>query len=220
VKTFANAANLRAMLLDPECPTILQDAMPIINKAWKMNDMLRNTPEQTPSPRYNAIHARYIEDIPEIKDALNTFLSGSAPQRTIYTVREVKIGKYGFARHLVSVSQSRIFFQPVGQSCLVPGEIQDVFKFGETDTTYYLAVRRYIPPQEIHTSIFRDFPDFGATLVSENLDRLEIVCADENIRPTTSRTYGKILILIKDCTRVSSNRCCVFTSLSEHFQSI
>lgn len=203
MKTFSNAANLRGMLLHPDCPVILQEAMPIINKAWKMKDLLTDTADSTPSRSSKTVHSRSTVEL-ELGNALAVFLQVPVPPHTVYTVREVKIGKYGFSKRAINPSQSRIVFQPIGEPYLTPGEVQDVFKLGEGETTYYLAVRRYLPPQEGHTTIFQDFPDFGATLVSDKLGQLEIVCADEEVRPTTSRAYGKAMILIKDSSRVSS----------------
>lgn len=146
VKTFANTANLRATLLDPECPTILQNALPIINKAWKMNELLKESPEQTLSTCSQPSHLRSIMDIPELEDTLRVALPSCVLPKMVYTMCKVKLRKYGFSRCLINVPKSCIIFQPVGGSYLMPREIQEVFKLRERKTTYYLAVQRYLPP--------------------------------------------------------------------------
>lgn len=73
MKTFSNAANLRGMLLHPDCPVILQEAMPIINKAWKMKDLLTDTADSTPSRSSKTVHSRSTVEL-ELGNALAVFL--------------------------------------------------------------------------------------------------------------------------------------------------
>lgn len=203
VKTFANAANLRAILHNPACPAILQDAIPIINKAWKMRELLTDAPENNAHTSTKTASPTSTVTIPGLSHALEMFLGTTTAPQTIHTVREVKIGKYGFSKSRINVSQSRILFQPIKETSLVPGEVQHVFKFGEAETTYYLAVRRYLKSAEVTSTVFDEFPDFGASVVSEKLAELEITLASQTIRPTTSRKFGQGSIVIKDSCRVS-----------------
>lgn len=203
VKTFANAASLRGILQNPACPEILRDVLPIINKAWKMRELLTDTPENNANTSTKIASPTPTATIPGLSCALETFLGTNTAPQMIYTVREVKIGKYGFSKSRINLSQSRVLFQPVGETSFVPGEVQHVFKLGEAKTTYYLALRRYMKSPELPSTAFDEFPDFGASIVSEKLGEIEVTVANQAIHPTTSRVFGKGFIIIKDSCRVS-----------------
>jgi len=188
--------------MDPKCPQVLRDSLPIINKVWKMNTLLLESADEHHEHSPQAAHERPAADIEEMELALQIFLFPKAPPKNIHTVRELRIGKYGFSSERINASQSRVFFQPKGEVGPVPGEIQHVFRLKESKSAYYFSIRRYILPRAPPTTIFQENPDFGAVLVSDELGKLEVVLASSDVHPTTSRRYGKGCLVIKDSSRI------------------
>jgi hypothetical protein len=223
MNSFCAAANLKTFLQSPRCPDCLKPCAPIVeqcyggdNRGTLMNDM--RSPDNdtladagTDQPwEYDGRKTQPLES--DIYDALVAVAKSGkvSPHReaVLHTRRIIRGLQYTDYRS--GKKNCNIYFRSETGERLVPGRIRQIFSIpkesqdGITKECLLLAVQKYKPIDQRLDDPFRRFEDFGASLWSSSVGRVEILFPSDDFFHGIVRQWNGVDVLVmRPLNRVS-----------------
>ena len=213
LKTFCAGANLKALLQDDRCPSVLKMAIPLLERKWNQGQQtgtigeLNNLGKSGETRKVG--NGRELLLLRKVYD--NAFqiafegVSRTLPHPRDDNWREAKdhervtIGGKLFAKKNRSRSNAEVFFKPLDGEDLLPGVISGIVSIEDGDQeVFVLSIQPRKPAPAYITNPFARYPDFGAQLWSTEFEE-EIVCipATQPICHSKSCTWvtGGVVVL-------------------------
>jgi hypothetical protein len=233
LETFCAAANIKGFLQRSDCPNIVQECKPVLERCWDLdksgtlkNDMriLGFEAEEAKVRRHVDIEWEKRGELSEMVCAsllsMDDYLRAeiptwSMPRKVFFHARHNVRGTQ-YADRQTSKRTSVVFFQPAGSVEFTPGIIQEIFSVPIQDSgsadeyreTYFLVIRRYLVLEASSDDILSDYAPFGASLWSDRLaDQPDVVLATSPIRECIGRPWAPGVVVLKAMYRVSKPVC-------------
>jgi hypothetical protein len=224
MKSFCEASNLRSILQNSGgwsdrlkiCAPIFQKWFGDDHRGTLMSDIhligsnISNTAEDSEPENFASQKLEILDT--DIQDALLAqtkeprYQHGKASVQKRITHRGLQYSSYDNTRR-----DSIIFFQPKPGCSLVPGTIRKIFSIPLRDPgnavltqSHFLAVHRYESIPDNIEDPFHRYPDFGASLWSENINKqVEIIDLSRKFCHGICRNWQQGILVLKPLDKVS-----------------
>ncbi|KAH7904023.1 hypothetical protein BJ138DRAFT_1019721 [Hygrophoropsis aurantiaca] len=203
LESFCAASNVKAFIQQPECPSILKESSSLLEECWGqynkgtlMTDIRTLAGEQIPDKKLKRSEIAWNKQEQLSEELRSTLLAmhkelvyelpnWTCPDAAFFHPRHT-ICQLRYANQQTSKRDSTMFFKPLRSNFLVPGVIQEIFsvpiKHTKDDYTeiYFLAIQKFKACSS-EDDPFEKYPDFGASIWSEELADLDIIPSSQTI---------------------------------------
>jgi hypothetical protein len=244
LESFCAAANIKAFLQRPDCPSILQKCIPFLEmgqdkdiQGTLMTDISTLSLGTVASSKKlehgdidwkkrKPLDSDEYEVLTSLSDTLCTEIKNwSTPTEAFfherYTIQGIEYANFHISKQLATV-----FFQPMHCVDLVPGVIRHIFSIQCPNTTsrlytehFFLVIHRYLPTKEPLKAGRLDLdPNFGASLWSVAMAKTpDIIPTSHRVYHAIMRQWNSEMNILKPLNKVSTSL--RYSHYITHFQT-